>query len=127
MSKSSPSILRALFSLSLLCVAIKGYCDLEDNKGYVSQNIRLIGELLFKEDKFLKFRVFSGMVVLFENSLFILAAILFSFRYDYAKTLTIFAVLIELIFVHNPWFYKECINRTTAAQYFALLGVMLCF
>ena len=128
MSKnSSPVVFRVLFSLALLCVAVKGIYEVEDNKGYVSQNIRLIGELLFKGDKFLKFRIFSEKIILLENYLFILAAILFVLRYDAAKMICGAAILIELLFVHNPWFYKESINRITAAQYFALLGVMLCY
>ena len=37
---------RLLFALTLVIVAIKGCCEVNDNKGFVSQNLRLLSEKL---------------------------------------------------------------------------------
>ena len=35
-----------LFSITLILIALKGFCEVNDNKGFVSQNLRLLGEKL---------------------------------------------------------------------------------
>ena len=35
---------RILFSITLILIGIKGILSIDDNKGYISQNIRIISE-----------------------------------------------------------------------------------
>ena len=125
--KVSHIIFRVLFSAALILVAMKGCYEINDNKGFVSQNIRLIGEKIFKEDKFYQYRAYSGIIVLIENYLLILTACLIIFGSNLAKIIGTIAILIELVLVHNPIFYAEDVHRTRSAQYLGLLGAILCF
>ena len=120
-------LFRVLFSVALICVAMKGCYEINDNKGFVSQNIRLIGEKLFKEDRFYNLRAFSGLIVLIENYLFIMTACLVIFGSGAAKLTAFIAVAIELILVHNPYFYSEDVHETVSSLYLGVLGAVLCF
>ena len=117
---------RFLFALSLVIVAIKGCNEINDNKGFVSQNMRLLGEKL-SLGLLIKYRVYSGLVIIIENYLFVLTAFFLLFSVNIAKLTGILAVLIELILVHNPIFYGENVYRGVASQYLAVLGGILLF
>ena len=120
-------LFRILFSAILICVAMKGCYEINDNKGFVSQNIRLIGEKIFKNDKFYNYWAFSGLIIIIENYLFILTACFIIFGSGVGKVTAFFAVAIELILVHNPYFYKEDVHETVSSLYLGILGAILCF
>ena len=120
-------LFRVLFSVALICVAMKGCYEINDNKGFVSQNIRLIGEKLFKADKFYNYRAFSGLIIIVENYLFIMTACLVVFGSGVAKFTAFIAVAIELLLVHNPLFYREDVHETVTSLYLGVLGAVLCF
>ena len=88
-------LFRILFSVVLICAAMKGCYEINDNKGFVSQNIRLIGEKIFKNDKFYNYRAFSGLIIIVENYLFILTACFIIFGSGVGKVTAFFAVSIE--------------------------------
>ena len=117
---------RFLFVISLILVAIKGCCDINDNKGFVSQNIRLFSEKLSLE-KLNQFRAYSGLIIMIENYLLILTACFLLFGTKVAKVTGCLAVMIELILVHNPIFYGENVYRGIASQYLGILGGILLF
>ena len=53
--------------MTLVLVAIKGCCEIDDNKGFVSQNLRIIGEKL-SFDKLMQFRAYSGLIIIIERN-----------------------------------------------------------
>ena len=118
---------RFLFAVTLTLVAIKGCHEINDNKGFVSQNLRLLGEKLYFTDFLLKYRSYSALIIVAENYLLILTACLLLFGAGISKVTGTIAILIELILVHNPVFYGENTYRGIASQYLAILGGILSF
>ena len=117
---------RFLFAMALILICIKGSHDVDDNKGFVSQNLRLLSEKLSL--RFLtQYRVYSGLIIIIENYLFVFTAWLLLFGSKFAKVTGTLAILIELILVHNPIFYGENVYREVASQYLAVLGGILLF
>ena len=117
---------RFLFSMTLILTAIKGCCELNDNKGFVSQNLRLISEKLSIQ-KLIEYRCYSGLIIIAENYLFILTACFLLFNAGIAKWTGCLAVMIDLILVHNPIFYGEDVYRGLASQYLGILGGILLY
>ena len=118
---------RFLFAMTLILIAIKGCYDVNNNKGFVSQNLRLIAEKIPFADFLNNYRGFSGLIILVQNYLLILTACLLLFNLKFAKCTGFLAVLIELLLVHNPVFYGENVHRGVASQYLAILGGILVF
>ena len=118
---------RFLFAMTLILIAIKGCYEINDNKGFVSQNLRIMGEQSSFTKFLINYRCYSGLIIVIENYLLILTACLLLFGSKLAKFFGTFAVLIELILVHNPVFYGENIYRGIASQYLAILGGILAF
>ena len=118
---------RFLFAMTLVLVAIKGCCELNDNKGFVSQNLRLISEFLPFTSFLTQYRCYSGLIIIVENYLLILTACLILFGAKLAKFFGFIAILIDLILVHNPVFYGENVYRGISSQYLAILGGILAF
>ena len=119
--------LRILFSIMLILIAIKGCQDINDNKGFVSQNLRLLSEKTSILGKLKDIRKYSGLIIVIENYLFIFSACLLLLGLKQAKLFGVFAILIELILVHNPIFYGEGVYRGVSSQYLAILGGILSF
>ena len=117
---------RFLFTMTLILIAIKGCCEVNDNKGFVSQNLRILSEKL-SFDKLIQLRVYSGLIVIIENYLLILTACFLLFGAKIAKCTGFLAVTIELLLVHNPVFYGENVYRGIASQYLGILGGILVF
>ena len=115
-----------LFSITLILIALKGFCEVNDNKGFVSQNLRLLSEKLNFE-KLIELRGYSALIIMIENYLLILTACLLLFNSSISKLSGFLAVMIELILVHNPVFYGENIHRGLASQYLGILGGILLF
>ena len=118
---------RFLFAMTLIVIAIKGCCELDDNKGFVSQNLRLIGETTSFTSFLTNYRLYCGLIIIVENYLLIFSACLLLLGFKSAKYPGIIAILIELILVHNPFFYGENVHRGVASQYLAVLGGILLF
>ncbi len=117
---------RFLFTMTLILIAIKGCCEVNDNKGFVSQNLRILSEKL-SFDKLIQLRVYSGLIIIIENYLLILTACFLLFGAKIAKCTGFLAVTIELLLVHNPVFYGENVYRGIASQYLGILGGILVF
>ena len=117
---------RFLFTMTLILIAIKGCCEVNDNKGFVSQNLRILSEKL-SFDKLIQLRVYSGLIIIIENYLLILTACFLLFGAKIAKCTGFLAVTIELLLVHNPVFYGENVYRGIASQYLGILGGILLF
>ena len=118
---------RFCFSFLLVIIAVKGCYEINDNKGFVSQNLRLLGEKLYFTDFLLNYRSYSALILVAENYLLILTACLLLFGAGISKVTGTIAILIELILVHNPVFYGENTYRGIASQYLAILGGILSF
>ncbi len=122
--KTLHCLFRFLFSMALILVATKGCYEVNDNKGFVSQNLRIISEKLSFE-KLMECRAYSGLIILIENYLLILTALFLLLGFKFAKFTGFIAILIELILVHNPVFYGEAVYRGIASQYLGILGGIL--
>ena len=118
---------RFLFAMTLVLIAIKGYNELNDNKGFVSQNLRLITEKIPFTTILIQYRCYSGLIIIVENYLLVLTACFLLFKSKLAKVSGLIAILIELILVHNPIFYGENVYRGISSQYLAILGGILAF
>ncbi len=119
---------RILFAITLILIGIKGILSIDDNKGYISQNIRIISEKILHNNFLNKFRKYCGEILCLQNSLLIVAAIYSLFGHKIGKNIAYIVVLIELILVHNPLIYAEPYNRSMSSYYVSLLfGIILNF
>ena len=119
---------RILFSITLILIGIKGILSMDVNKGYISQNIRIISEKILHNNSLNKFRKYCGEIIYLQNLLLIIAAIYSLFAFKIGKNIAYIVVLIELILVHNPLIYAEPYNRTMSSYYVSLLfGIILNF
>ena len=125
--KTLHCLFRFLFAMTLILVAIKGCHEMNDNKGFVSQNLRILGEKIPYADFLTKYRYLSGLIIIIEDYLLILSACLLLFGAKIAKVTGTLAIVIELLLVHNPVFYGESVYRGIASQYLAVLGGILTF
>lgn len=118
---------RFLFAMTLILIAIKGCNEVDENKGFVSQNLRLISEKLPFANFLISYRRFSGLIIIIENYLLILTSCFLLFGSSFSKYFGTIAILIELLLVHNPVFYGENVYRGISSQYLAILGGILTF
>ena len=117
---------RFLFAMTLVLIAIKGCNELNDNKGFVSQNLRLISEKIPFTSFLIQYRCYSGLIIIVENYLLVFTACFLLFKSKLAKVSGLIAILIELILVHNPLIYAEPYNRTFASYFVGLLfGILM--
>ena len=115
---------RLLFGVALICLGAKGLYEVGSNHGFVSQNIRLILELIHKES-LLKLRMYSTLIVTIQNYLFLLSGFFVILGVKFGKLCAFVAVLIDLVLVHNPYFYGEPKYKTIAALYLGIFGAVL--
>ena len=118
---------RFLFGITLLLVALKGFFSIDSNKGFASQNIRLMSEILQQKNiniNILKYRKFSGLIVLIENYLLVIAALSTILKIGFGKFFAFIAIVIDLVLIHNPIFYDEPIVRLMACEFLALFGAI---
>ena len=119
---------RILFAITLILIGIKGILSIDSNKGYISQNIRIISEKILHNNSLNKFRVYCGEIIFLQNILLILSSIFSLFGFKIGKNIAYHVILIELILVHNPLIYAEPYNRCMSSYYISLLfGIILNF
>lgn len=117
-------LFRFLLGISLIALGMKSLYSIDSNHGFVSQNIRLISELLQKPS-LSQYRELSPQVILAEAYLYVISGILLIMGTSLAKITAFLAVVIELGLVHNPYFYKEKKFRTLSALYLGIFGAVL--
>jgi hypothetical protein len=118
---------RLLFGITLLIVAIKGFYSIDSNKGFASQNIRLMSETLQQKNinfNIIQFRKFSALIVLIENYLLVIASISTILKIGFGKFFAFIAIIIDLVLIHNPIYYDEPIVRLMACEFLALFGAI---
>ena len=118
---------RLLFGITLLIVAIKGFYSIDSNKGFASQNIRLMSETLQQKNinfNIIQFRKFSALILLIENYLLVIASISTILKIGFGKFFAFIAIIIDLVLIHNPIYYDEPIVRLMACEFLALFGAI---
>ena len=124
--KVSSVCTRVFFAIALFFVAIKGFYDIESNQGFVSQNLRLLSEKTEKFDiSFNKYRRYSAFIVLIQNYLLLISTITLILSLNFGKYLVLISAIIDIILIHNPYFYDQPSIRTLACEYLALFGGVL--
>ena len=126
--KVSSVCTRVFFAIALFFVAIKGFYDIESNQGFVSQNLRLISEKLREINiinvDFTQYRKYCSLIVLIENYLLLLSALFTIIGIGIGKCFAFCAILLDLLLVHNPYFYDEPIIRLMSCEFLALFGAI---
>ena len=127
--KVSSVCTRVFFAIALFFVAIKGFYDIESNQGFVSQNLRLISEKTQKYDiSFNRYRRYSAFIVLIQNYLLLTSTITLILSLNFGKYLVLISAILDIVLIHNPFFYDQPSIRTLACEYLALFGgVLNCF
>ena len=119
---------RLLFGLAIIFVAFKGFYNIDQNKGFVSQNLRLISEKLREINimnvDFTQYRKYCSLIVLIENHLLLLSALFTIIGIGIGKCFAFCAILLDLLLVHNPYFYDEPIIRLMSCEFLALFGAI---
>ena len=127
--KVTSVISRVSFALALFFVAIKGFYDIESNQGFVSQNLRLISEKTQNFNiSFNNYRRYSAFIILIQNYLLLASTITLILSLDFGKYLVLVSAIIDIVLIHNPYFFDEPKIRILACEYLALFGgVLNCF
>ena len=124
--KVTSVISRVSFALALFFVAIKGFYDIESNQGFVSQNLRLLSEKTEKFDiSFNKYRRYSAFIVLIQNYLLLTSTITLILSLNFGKYLVLISAIIDIVLIHNPYFYDQPKIKLLACEYLALFGGVL--
>jgi hypothetical protein len=124
--KVSSVCTRVFFAIALFFVAIKGFYDIESNQGFVSQNLRLLSEKTEKFDiSFNKYRRYSAFIVLIQNYLLLISTITLILSLNFGKYLVLISAIIDIVLIHNPYFYGQPKIKLLACEYLALFGGVL--
>ena len=124
--KVSSVCTRVFFAIALFFVAIKGFYDIESNQGFVSQNLRLLSEKTEKFDiSFNKYRRYSAFIVLIQNYLLLTSTITLILSLNFGKYLVLISAIIDIVLIHNPYFYDQPKIKLLACEYLALFGGVL--
>ena len=117
---------RAIFGCCLLILSVRGINDINNNKGFITQNVRLYSNKFFNNSESLNFLSKNSSLILFiENMLLGLSGFFTIFGLGMRKFFVIISVLIELVLVHNVLFYNEPKFINIASQYLASMGAVL--
>jgi hypothetical protein len=117
---------RAIFGCCLLILSVRGINDINNNKGFITQNVRLYSNKFFNNSESLNFLSKNSSLILFiENMLLGLSGFFTIFGLGMRKFFVIISVLIELVLVHNVLFYNEPKFINIASQYLAIMGTVL--
>ena len=116
----------AIFGCCLLILSVRGINDINNNKGFITQNVRLYSNKFFNNSESLNFLSKNSSLILFiENIFFGLSGFFTIFGLGMRKFFVIISVLIELVLVHNVLFYNEPKFINIASQYLAIMGAVL--
>jgi hypothetical protein len=117
---------RSIFGFCLILLCIRGINDINNNKGFITQNARLYSNKFFNNyDSLNVLGKNSNLILLIENVLLGLTGIFTVFGLGMRKIFIIISVGIELILVHNILFYNESKFVNIASQYLAIMGGVL--
>ena len=117
---------RAIFGCCLLILSVRGINDINNNKGFITQNVRLYSNKFFNNSESLNFLSKNSSLILFiENMLLGLSGFFTIFGLGMRKFFVIISVLIELVLVHNVLFYNEPKFINIASQYLAIMGAVI--
>jgi hypothetical protein len=120
-----PFSTRFLFSVALICLGLKTMFDIDSNQGFVYQNIRLMSEEIFKVPALKKFCEFSGTVITLQCAFHLLSGVLMLMGINASKAFALFAAIIDVVLVHNPYFYQEKRFLTLTALNISIFGAVL--
>ena len=117
---------RSIFGCCLLILSVRGINDINNNKGFITQNVRLYSNKFFNNSESLNFLSKNSSLILFiENMLLGLSGFFTIFGLGMRKFFVIISILIELVLVHNVLFYNEPKFINIASQYLAIMGAVL--
>jgi len=117
-------ILRFLFGMCIIYIGIKGLNEVDDNKGYISQNIRMISKKI-KFSFLLNFRIFSYLIWNIQQYCLMLTGFFTMFGVNLKNYFIIIACLIEIILIHNPIFFYEINFKFYNSIYIALAALVM--
>ena len=117
---------RAIFGCCLIILSVRGINDINNNKGFITQNARLLSQKIFNNYESLNIlSKNSSLILLIENLLLGLSGFFTIFGLGMRKVFIIISILIELFLVHNILFYNEPKFVNIASQYLAIMGAVL--
>jgi len=119
---------RFLLGLSLIGIGIRTMYEVNKLETFVSSTINQIQHKIVKKAfNISPLKEHANKILFFEVFLFISSGLLTIFGYNLGKFNCFLAVAIELLFVHNPYFFREPKHLITASAYLGLFGTVLNF
>lgn len=99
---------RLLFGLSLIGLGLKTITDINKIEPFVSQTIDQIQHrVLKKQFKISHLKQHSQNLVYFDGFLLIASGLFIINGFRFSKVMIFLAVLLDLLLIHNLYFYKE--------------------
>lgn len=119
---------RFLFGLTLIGLGVRLLTEVNRLEPFVSQTIDLVQhKLLAKEYSIAKLKPHSHNIVFAEAFLYIASGLFTISGFSLAKFTGLLAVIIELSFVHNAYFYREPKHVVMASAFTGIFGAILNF
>ncbi len=126
MKKFFHVIFRLLFGVALIGLGLRTLNEVSKLDTYVNQSIDQIQHKVLKKNfDITQFKQHSENIIFAEAYCFIAAGLLTIFGFSLAKLLTFVAVAIDLVLIHNVYFYRDPKHWILAAGFLGIFGGVL--
>ena len=118
-------IIRFMFALSLIFLAMENYFEIDLNKGYINKNLIFYSQNFFPYSSLLQYRKYSIFILIIQNYFLVLASLTIFLGKKMSLFFLILFFIIDASLIHNPFISDDSDNLITTLQLLALIGGLL--
>lgn len=118
-------IIRFMFALSLIFLALGNYFEIDFNKGYINKNLIFYSQNFFPNSSLLQYRKYSIFILIIQNYFLVLTSLMIILGKKLSLFFLIIFFIIDAILIHNPFISDDTDNLITILQLLALIGGLL--
>ena len=118
-------IIRFMFALSLIFLALGNYFEIDFNKGYINKNLIFYSQNFFPNSSLLQYRKYSIFILIIQNYFLVLTSLMIILGKKLSLFFLLIFFIIDAILIHNPFISDDTDNLITILQFLALIGGLL--
>ena len=118
-------IIRFMFALSLIFLAMENYFEIDLNKGYINKNLIFYSQNFVPYSSLLQYRKYSIFILIIQNYFLVLASLTIFLGKKMSLFFLILFFIIDASLIHNPFISDDSDNLITTLQFLALIGGLL--
>ena len=118
-------IIRFMFALSLIFLALGNYFEIDFNKGYINKNLIFYSQNFFPNSSLLQYRKYSIFILIIQNYFLVLSSLTLLLGKKMSLFFLIIFFIIDASLIHNPFISDDSDNLITTLQFLALIGGLL--